>query len=177
MITYLAEKETVFAKSFGFVSLVRVRGDKFPLNRGNYFSLVVNGKNYEICNFWYEDLEHLVKTGVVPFPIKIKILDERWAMVYDERVPADFYSETSYRAPQKYWSLKQLMERQQKLDSGEIEIIPYKDGSGYCERIHVKPKAHKLIGNWTVEVLQPLTVATDLLVDDAELKAIDELKK
>jgi hypothetical protein len=110
------------ATCVGVVSLVGVHGDKFPLHHGNYFSLCAanhpNNYGFEIANFWYEDFKHLLDTGVLTFPVKIKILDNNWALLYDERIPPDFYSETSYRAPEQYWSMNQHIARQLKIDNG-----------------------------------------------------------
>ena len=119
------------ATSLGFASCVGVMAEEkdFPLNRGNYFSLETeDGKEYEIANFWYEDFDYLIRNKVIEFPVNIKVLEKRWALISDNRVPFKFYSETSYRAPEKYWSLKDRLIRQQKIDTGVITVFKFDIG-------------------------------------------------
>jgi hypothetical protein len=164
--TYLNDLKTAHAERLGYTSLVGYSWKTpFPHNSGNYFSLMIDSRSYEIANFWWEDLEHLIQTGVVTFPIMCKILDDRWAIIYDDRVPENYYSETSYRAPQKYWSMKQLMARQKKQDSGELEIVPYADGSGQMETYRVKSQPRKLSGEWTLQESKPeITLSEDAVM-------------
>ena len=154
-MTYdLTKLETKQATGIGFVSLVGVMATKFPLNRGNYFSLQTSEGGYEVFNMWYEDLEHLIETKVVEFPIQIKVLDERWCVVYDSRIPKEYLSE-SYRAPEKYWSFNKRIERQLKIDSGEIKII------GDNIEVHNIPKQDNVLMGFRgeVKILPPVVWA------------------
>jgi hypothetical protein len=125
----------------------------FPLNHGNYFSLdAEDGKGYEIANFWYEDFDYLIRNKIIEFPVNIKVLEKKWAIISDNRVPFEFYSETSYRAPEKYWSLKDRLIRHQKIDTGIIKIF-----NGY-ETQEIKATRRMLDVKWSIEATQDLAI-------------------
>lgn len=133
----LDEMPVVEATNVGSVSLVGIGGDgKFPLDWGNYFSLeTADGKTYEIANMWYENLKHLIDDHKILFPIDIKIIETQphshkdgWAIVYDDRVPRNFYTDISYRAPKKFWSLTEQANRQLDIDSGKLKITTLENG-------------------------------------------------
>jgi hypothetical protein len=141
----ITKLETSYATSVGYVSCVGCMGNKYPKNYGNYFSLVTSkGKQYEIANFWYENLEYLLENNVVSYPLEIKVLDKKWAIIHDTRIPDNFYSETSYRAPTKYWSIKQLAQRRRKIETGEIKISGYIDDPWDVPPIVLKEKPKDL---------------------------------
>ena len=143
------------ATSLGFASCVGVIADEkdFPLNKGNYFSLTAeDGKGYEIANFWYEDFDYLIRNKIIEFPVNIKVLEKKWAIISDNRVPFKFYSETSYRAPEKYWSLKDRLIRQQKIDTGVIKIF-----DGY-ETQEIKATKRTLNVKWSIDATQDLSI-------------------
>jgi hypothetical protein len=123
-MTYnLTKLETKQATGIGSVSCVGgIPTERFPRNHGNYFGVTTSDGGYEVFNMYYEDLEHLIKMKVVEFPIQIKVLEKHWCAIYDSRIPKEYLSE-SYRAPEKYWSMNKRIERQLKIDSGEIKII------------------------------------------------------
>jgi hypothetical protein len=141
------------ATSIGMVSLVGFSERKFPMHCGNYFEVMTNDRDvyngYEIANFWYEDLKHLLDTGVVKFPLDIKVLNDHWAILYDAQIPPEFYSETSYRAPEEFWSLTQRAKRQLKIDTGEMVV--HKSGGMTWESYHVKSSKRTLAPGWTYE--------------------------
>lgn len=139
----LEEMPVVDATGVGYVSLVAYWGD-FPRPRGNYFSLnTADGKTYEIANMWYENLEHLIDEGIITFPIKIKLLTDSWAIVYDDRVQRNFYTDTSYRAPKQFWSLTKQANRQLDIDTGKLKITTLESGMTVESR-HVESKTVKL---------------------------------
>lgn len=159
--TYLSDCDTQMSPGVTGCSLVGFsETDSYPRNWGNYFFMQCeDGKSREVANFWLEDLEHLIVTNKITFPVKVKILDDKWLMIYDERIPENFYSETSYRAPQKYWSLKQLMAHQLKLDNSENAFISSALGQirQSPEKFWVKTEPRKLDGTYTVEPLSDIT--------------------
>ena len=62
--------KNIKATSLGFSSCVGVMADEkdFPLNRGNYFSLYSeDGKEYEIANFWYEELVKVLQSNPLTY--------------------------------------------------------------------------------------------------------------
>lgn len=127
-MTYdLTKLETKQATGIGSVSCVGVLKMGFPLNHGNYFGVTTSDGGYEVFNMFYEDLEHLIETKVIEFPIQIKVLEKHLCVIYDSRVPREYLSESCSRAPEKYWSTNKRIERQLKIDSGEIKIL----GNGF----------------------------------------------
>jgi hypothetical protein len=139
----LEEMPVVDATGVGFVSLVAYFGG-YPRPQGNYFTLNVgSSRTYEIANMWYENLQYLIDDGTITFPIKMKILTDRWAIVYDDRVPRDFYTDTSYRAPKQFWSLTEQANRQLDIDTGKLKITTLESGMTVESR-HVESKTAKL---------------------------------
>lgn len=66
----------------------------FPRKRGNCFSVEVDGSgDYRIVNFGAENLDELVRRGVLSWPVEIKPLSEREAVIADARIPAEWYSD------------------------------------------------------------------------------------
>ena len=151
-MTYELDKlENKQAKSVGMVSCVGFMNLTFPAHHGNYFELCVDDNvfgGYEIANFWYEDLKHLLDTGVVKFPITIKLLEGRWAIIHDPQIPEEYYSETSYRAPDKYKSVTQRAKKQLKIDTGEIKILKGKDFD--MEVQEIKATRRTLKTRWSI---------------------------
>lgn len=129
----LNDYEDSEALSFGMVSSVGFHTTSFPASRGNYFYVIVGdenpaylggtGQEYEIVNMWYENLKHLIDKSEVSFPIKIKLLNGRHAIIVDSRVNPKFLCEITYRAPMEFWSLTALIKRQMEIDSGVLKVI------------------------------------------------------
>ena len=70
--------------------LVGVFG-KPPHTIGNCFSVTADdGKEYRIVNFVYENLEALQENGLI-WPVDIRVLSGRTAVVHDRRIPHDWY--------------------------------------------------------------------------------------
>jgi len=144
-MTYELDKlENRQALSIGMVSCVGFHGLTFPAHRGNYFEMCVDDNvfnGYEIANFWYEDLEdlkHLINKGVVKFPITIKLLEDRWEIIHDPQIPEEYYSETSYRAPDKYKSVTQRAKKQLNIDTGKVKLIKDEQGRVVGESQEIK---------------------------------------
>jgi hypothetical protein len=142
----------IYAVQITTCSLVGINTSEMPVGFGNYFSVLCSdGKNREIANMWYENFQHILKENSLidednNFQVKIKILDERWALVHDIRFPHNYYSvDLSYRTPHEYWSTSALLKRQRDIDSGELIV---KDGH---EIIKIKnPEPKKLAVDWTI---------------------------
>lgn len=67
---------------------------EFPMKRGNCFSVETDDSNeYRIINFNHENLEELERIGTVSFPLKISVLADRIAIICDERIPDEWYSQ------------------------------------------------------------------------------------
>ena len=158
----LNDYEDAEALDFGCCSQVGIIEDNFPLDWGNYFYLMVDdvtptflggkGREIEIVNMWYENLKHLVDKGEVSFPIKIKLLTERCAIVVDPRVNPKFLCEITYRAPKEFWSLTAITKRQMEIDSGVLKVIDSGDGM-ILETREIKSKNRVLNTKWTHESL------------------------
>lgn len=81
------------ATSVTTVTLVGYFGD-YPREKGNCFSVSVEGETQDcrIVNFNYENLDKIMKDGVISFPLKISKLADRIAIIADERIPNEWYS-------------------------------------------------------------------------------------
>lgn len=161
----ISKLEVAQVVSIGYVSLVGIMKTKYPLEYGNYFSMVTaDNKEFEISNMWFENLDYLIKQEVVSFPIQVKILGRGWAMVYDVRVPPNFLMETSYRAPMEFWSLRQLANRQLKIDSGEIQLVKDAQGNVIGESQQIKATRRTLNMKYSVESTEGLKCPSFIFV-------------
>jgi len=71
-------------------TLVGVFG-KLPHQSGNCFSMAgQDGNEYRIVNLVYENLEALIAAGLT-YPIGIRVLAGRTAVVHDCRIPSNWY--------------------------------------------------------------------------------------
>lgn len=65
---------------------------QFPLQRGNCFSLWVDGgKYYRVANFYVENLEELLRRGLT-WPVEVKMLGDRNLLIHDPRIGERWYS-------------------------------------------------------------------------------------
>jgi len=73
-------------------TLIGVSKDKYPLTHGNCFSVLADdGKEYNVVNFVYENLKEVCRRGIL-FPISIRALSDRVAVLHDARIPDEWYS-------------------------------------------------------------------------------------
>lgn len=146
------DNELIDTYSIGGQTLVGFWGD-YPRERGNCFSLYNNdkSKSFKVVNFNVENLEHLLATNVVRWPIKIQKLSDRHAIVKDDRIPSNYYSDNYCQVctPLSLWPEKQLLARQAKIDSGELKIKVCDNGM-IIETVTVKAAPRPLTG-WTIE--------------------------
>jgi len=78
------------------MTLLGVRPRTFPSDDGNCFSVCVSGakhKEYKVCNFGYENIQHLFTKGL-KWPVKVTIIGEWTAIINDERIPETYYRDT-----------------------------------------------------------------------------------
>lgn len=71
-------------------------GGEFPRKRGNCFSVGIDdndGTIFHIVNFHAENLEELIKRGIVSWPIEISPIATWHALIVDERIPQEWYKE------------------------------------------------------------------------------------
>lgn len=82
------------ATAIGSQTLVGFTKQTFPAKRGNCFGVeTANGTSeFRIVNFVVENLEELLSRGLC-WPIRIVELDNRVAVINDERIPDDWYRE------------------------------------------------------------------------------------
>ena len=83
----------VNALRVGSVTCLGIIDKTFPIEYGNCFAVGIGqGKWYSIVNFKHENLEELLFRKVISWPIKISPIDEHRAVIFDERIPDEWYS-------------------------------------------------------------------------------------
>lgn len=110
-------EKTLKATGITSVNLVGYINTEFPMKYGNCFSVKTVQGEYRIVNFNHENLEELLRTKVVSFPITITPLgDFHAAIIADERIPNEWYSThfCSSCTPREYTSpverLRQILD-------------------------------------------------------------------
>jgi hypothetical protein len=135
---------------------------KYPRQHGNCFSMDVGEeKDCRIVNFLVENLEHLLKKKVITYPIELKLLSPRTAIIIDNRIPESYYQKDycTICCPKEYWLQEQKDEWQQKIDNGEIIE---KDGFVIYK---LNPNLKKLKAEWTVEIKDDICLFDKSLFD------------
>lgn len=110
------------ARCVGMVTLVGYIGNSYPMPSGNCFGVYDYGdRHHKILNMNHENLGHLIKTGVVNFPLEIDILEEGYAIVTDERVPDNYFDKNycSICSPKRLRP-KEQVEHEEKLERIQI---------------------------------------------------------
>lgn len=111
----------LFAKEITWVTCVGVITDSYPVPHGNCFSVIgSDGKHYKIVNFAHENIVEAVRRGV-EFPIRIKSLSDRIAIVHDERIPDDWYDYgfCEVCCPKDLLPVTQLVRHERQIARGE----------------------------------------------------------
>ena len=126
----------------------------FPYPSGNCFSVECEGIAYNVVNCVHENLERLIETKVVEFPIKIKVIGYETAIITDERFPSEvlFEKYCSICCPKHLQPKKQQDEYQERIDSGEIRVVKCNGFELHSIAIKAEPKKLKAI--WSYE--QPI---------------------
>jgi hypothetical protein len=70
----------------GYVSLVGILGDDFPLSHGNYFSL----GGYHVLNMWHENFEHL---NITKDKIDAVKFGDNHIVIIDDDIPEDYLND------------------------------------------------------------------------------------
>lgn len=78
-------KQVMIKSAVGMMSCVAISGS-FPFSHGNYCS---NIESYYFTNIWAENLQHLIRMGIIDDKIEVLLFDETYAYVIDERVPKE----------------------------------------------------------------------------------------
>lgn len=93
----------------------------FPRKGGNCFDVKAsNGKSYNILNFNVENLDELLKTQKISYPIKIGVMDESRAVIIDSRISPEWYSDfCSVCCPREMLPLDRRILIKLKEDSGK----------------------------------------------------------
>jgi hypothetical protein len=130
----IKELETKEAVACGEVSCVGFLNQTFPSAWGNYFSLVDSEDNYyKIINFHHENFDELFRTGVIEYPVNMKVLEKGFAMLHDIRIPNEWYMTKTMTTtvPVKYYTIHQKAEYERGIERGNIVdkrngIVSYK---------------------------------------------------
>jgi len=142
----------------GSVTLVGVDTRKFPVSRGNCFSAKIKDeeKGVKILNMNYENLNYLLKSQIISWPIQIQIFDQsHYAIIDDDRVPKNYYQERycSVCTPERLQSKEWRDDLAKRIRSGEVKrsIIRWSDGrKGYIDKVEFKARPTPLRGKFTL---------------------------
>lgn len=119
--------------------------------RNNCFGVETSDKKgYRIVNFYVEKLEELLKNKTVKWPVKIKTIGERTAVISDSRIPNDCYRTDFCETccPRDLLPLPQQLRREREIARGDLVV-----GDGFETR-KITPSTRKLKGNWSVEAAE-----------------------
>jgi len=114
--------ETKKATSITRQTLIGVIAKNFPINHGNCFSVLCDDDTeYRIVNFCVENLEHCISQGIT-WPIKIKPISDKYAVIHDERIPDNYYYNTfcDICCPDSLLTITQKLEIERKIEREEI---------------------------------------------------------
>lgn len=94
-----------------------------PQPHGNCFSVLADdGKDYRVANFNLENLEALIVKGLT-WPIPIKALDERNALIHDPRIAERWYDSEYCEicTPRELLPAPQIDRREREILRGAVE--------------------------------------------------------
>ena len=114
------------ATGIGCVTLMGYVEKQFPMKDGNCFSVHTStGEDYRIVNFNYENFKELLNNRGLTFPVKILPISEKQAIIYDERISAEWYSThfCTVCCPEHLLPLPQRIQKMMKKRRGEIKVI------------------------------------------------------
>ena len=124
-----------YATSITSVTLVGIIEDKFPLIHGNCFGVKVKSEDndYRIVNFYVENLEHVIKEKIIDWPIKIKILENRIAVIHDSKIPDEYYNQgfCTVCCPERLLPVTQKLLHERQED--RLERLTAPAGRGLCD--------------------------------------------
>lgn len=153
----------------GMMSLIGVMGDA-PHSWGNYFSLASGPR---ILNFWWENLEAADKQFNLLSTVKVrryKTTEGDWAIIYDDRIPQEWYYNKLCFTGGRYPPLYILKDIYAHLGDPNNEIEQFIDPVSYWSKrnatynskngiitYHVNATSRKLASAWTVEKSDNIT--------------------
>jgi hypothetical protein len=114
--------DLVDAVGWGFETCVGYSGS-FPRLRGNCFDLRTADKQYfKILNFHAENLEYALQHGLIDWPIKIRPMEHRCAVIHDCRIPHDWYMQEfcTICTPDDLLPLPQKLARERDIETGAL---------------------------------------------------------
>jgi hypothetical protein len=131
----------VLATKINSTTLVGI-GGCYPLKAGNCFSVIAENKVYKILNFIYENLIHLINNNIIDFPIKIHLLDEKHAIIIDEKIPDDYFADNfcTTCSPYKLLPITQQIKYWRDVERGLIKEVKKDDMILIIKTIKPKPQ-------------------------------------
>lgn len=110
------------ASAFSVVShtLLGVFKNEYPVLSGNCFAVeATDGQHYGIVNFNLENWEEVLRRGI-ELPIQIAIVHKNVAIVHDERIPHEWYSEywCELCCPDQFLPVTQKLRHDREIRSG-----------------------------------------------------------
>ena len=134
---------TVEATGIYSQTCVGVIGGQYPLPVGNCFSVLCAGHTLciSIVNFCLENLQELLRRGVVAWPIAVHVMDadRGIGVIHDARIPHAWYSDRYCEicCPRDLWPLPQRLAFERDIATGRVREI----GTGGRVVWYVDPSA------------------------------------
>ena len=169
--------KTINATKLMSQTLVGSSGD-FPRDNGNCFSIEDDNKReYNIVNFYLENLEELIRLKKIDWPIKCLEISKRQAVINDGRIPDEWYRNKFCEVctPLALLPLPQRLQHLRDIDRGNR--VEHANG---MVSIKVGVKSRKLKEKWTIEAVEEIEAGEDFIVgpDNDTLEEIaDALNK
>lgn len=120
-------KEYLHVTNAGCQTLMACMNLTFPSEYGNRISY----GSRELINLNAENLDYLLDKGILSYPIKLEIVDERTLLAADDRIPQDFL--INWREADEEWRKNRT---HQFTVTGEgYELLGYKGEAKWSEGI------------------------------------------
>ncbi len=147
-------------------TLVGFIGDEYPMKSGNCFSVNIGeAGTRRIINFNHENLEELIARKIVEFPIKVLPLSEGHALIADERIPDEWYSDRFCETCTPHDLLPPQQKLKYMLDKmrGDIEESSFEFNGQQIKLIsvNVKSKPGIVYVPWTPEPISEVEAYQD----------------
>ncbi len=116
------------------MTLVWYGEGKYPMPRGNCFSVATEeGETLRIVNFGAENWQEMLKREKIELPIKVKKIYGKTAIVFDERIPPEWYDDhwCEVCCVDEHLPISQKIQMELSLARGQTEKL-----GGGCVRHH-----------------------------------------
>lgn len=176
------ELERIRVDGVSNCTLVGFSKNGFPLKRGNCFS-VYRGQlepldidkpyyEYRVLNFNYENLEHLLETKVVSWPIGVVVYEKRFALIHDTRIPNEYYQKhfCEVCCPEDLLPMPQRLALDRMILRGEREI--FKSENGFTWERRMIEQSTKTIPDFKYTVAADMVNLVGLDVETEMVNAI-----